>query len=394
MKSPTRVKPAIKTILAVATALTLSNVSAADKELLDILKSNGAITSVQYGELLKKAEESDEILKKMDWASRIKIKGDLRLRQEFIDINGKRDEDRQRYRARLGVYAKVTDNVDAGVRLASGSSDSATSTNETMGDTFKKDSIWLDLAYLDWRPIENLNIIGGKMKQPWEKVGDIVWDNDINPEGAAVRYRKEVGNGEVIGSLGHIVLNDVDGLRFDEDAKVTYGQLVGNFQLGSAKATLGASIYDYDNENLVVATIADDGNDTTQFSIQELFGSLELKTALPLKFYGQYVKNDDADGANKGEDIAWLLGVGTKYKKFKFDYNYRDTELNAVSGEFNDSDFAGGETDAEGHKFKLGYAIDKNFGLGLTYFMAETNSLAETPNSDIDTLHIDLKAKF
>jgi len=65
-----------------------------------------------------------------------------------------------------------------------------------------------------------------------------------------------------------------------------------------------------------------------------------------------------------------------------------------VSDYFNDSDFAYGKTDAKGHKFKLGYKIDKNFGFGLTYFMAETGRFSAFPNQDIDTLQIDLKAKF
>jgi len=394
MKLRSKLKLSIGVILMGVAGLAVNNASAADKELLDILKSNGAITEKQYSELLNKGKESDEALKKMAWAGRIKIKGDLRLRQEFVDINGKRNEDRQRYRARIGIDAKVTDTVDANIRLASGSSDSSTSTNETMGDGYKKDSIWLDRAYINWHPLAGLNLFGGKMKQPWEKVGDIVWDNDINPEGLAVKYSAQLGNTNLTATGGYLVLNDIDGLRFKDDSKVVFGQLSSKFKIGNAKTLLGATVYDYSNEDSVLGTIVDDGNDTTEFGLYELFGSVSLKTQLPIKIYGQYVQNSDANGINDDDDTAWLLGFGTKYNKWKFDYNYRETELNAVSGEFNDSDFAGGETDSEGHKLKIGYKIDKNFGVGLTYYMAETNSLAETPNSDIDTLHIDLKANF
>jgi len=396
MKSRIKVKPVAKTILAVATALTLSHASAADKELLDILKSNGSITSVQYEALLKKSEKSDEMLKNIAWAERIKIKGDLRVRQEFVDIDakGQPGKDRQRYRARIGIEAKVTKNVNANVRLASGSSDGATSTNESMGDSFKKDSVWIDLAYLDWRPLAGLNIFAGKMKQPWEKVGDIVWDGDVNPEGAAVKYSAKLGDANLIASGGYLLLNDISGLRFDEDTAVVYGQLAGKFKLGSTGTLLGATVYDYKNEGLASAAIVKAGNSTTQFSLYELFGSLKLKTSLPAKIYGQYVKNSDANGVDDGEDTAWLIGFGTKYKKLKFDYNYRDTEINAVSGAFNDSDFAYGKVGAKGHKLKFGYAIDKNFGLGVTYFMAETDNLASIKDSDINTLQIDLKTKF
>jgi len=396
MNSRNKLCSAIGIILAGATAFAANNVVAADKDLLDMLKSNGAITEAQYNELIKKGEKSTNMLKNMAWAERITIKGDLRVRQEFINIdaNGQPGKDRQRYRARIGIEAKVAKNVDASVRLASGSSDGATSTNQNMGDTFNKDQVWIDLAYLDWHPLAGLNIFAGKMRQPWEKVGDVIWDNDVNPEGLAVKYSADLGGANLTASGGFLVLNNIDGLRFDEDASVVYGQLAGQFKLGSASTLLGATVYDYKNAGAASAAIVKDGNNTTKFGLYEVFGSLKLKTPLPAKIYGQYVKNSDANGVNDGEDTAWLIGFGTKYDKFKFDYNYRKTELNAVSGAFNDSDFAYGKTDSKGHKFKFGYGIDKNFGLGITYFMAETDSLASIKNSDINTLHIDLKAKF
>ena len=83
-----------QTKLAVALKATLLGVSlvlapsafAADKELLDILKVNGSISQAQYDQLIKKADqpsESSELLKKMAWAGKIKVSGDLRVRQEY-----------------------------------------------------------------------------------------------------------------------------------------------------------------------------------------------------------------------------------------------------------------------------------------------------------------------
>ena len=387
---------ALKATLLGASIALAPTAFAADKELLDILKANGAITEDQYTELSmsnmmnKQSKPSDEMLKKMAWAGKIKIKGDLRVRQEYQTedtVTGSGDgEDRQRYRARVGIYADVTNNVKAGVRLVSAGG--ATSTNETLGDGFSNDSVFFDLAYINWSPLKGLEVIGGKFKKPWQSIGaGLIWDGDVNPEGGTLRYTTKLAGAKVIGTLGHLVLNDVDGYSFDEDQTVQFGQLA----VKAGKTKVGVSVYSYDedkNNNL----ISGGGNDSTEFSISEIFGQTTIDLGLPIKLYGQYATNNDANGVNDGEDSAWLVGVGTKVGAWKASYDYRETELNAVNGAFNDSDFAGGRTDAEGHRFKLSYKIDKNFSLATTYYVAEVGDL--NGDLDVDTWHIDLKAKF
>jgi len=401
----TKLSVAIKATILGASLLAAPVAFAADKELLDILKANGSISISQYDELLAKADapsESSALLKKMAWAGKLKVKGDLRLRQEFRnDTNDSSSrEDRQRYRARIAIEGKVTDAVTAGVRMAS--SGGATSTNETLGDGFANDAVYFDRAYINWQPLENLELMGGKIKQPWEQVsGGLVWDGDVNPEGAAARYTANLGGAKIIGSVGHFVLDDVDGYSFDEDQTMRYGQVAAKFKIAGAKAMLGASIYDYDQNKDGVFTRGG-GNNAEKFSLKEIFGSVSVKAPIPLKFYGQYVVNDDANSGvvlskDKGQDTAWLLGVQAKMGAWKASYDYRETELNAVNGAFNDSDFAGGRTDSKGSRFKLSYKINKSFSVGTTYIASEAEadrSSALDTKYDSDTWQIDLKAKF
>ena len=79
-----------------------------------------------------------------------------------------------------------------------------------------------------------------------------------------------------------------------------------------------------------------------------------------------------------------------------FDYNYRDVDANGVVGGFTDSDFAVGYTNSSGHKLKLKYDFMKNFSIGATYFMAESDAVSsqKLKGVDADTLHVDLEAKF
>src|SRR5690606_32912961 len=111
-----------------------------------------------------------------DWVSRIKVDGDVRIRNEsrcfdssnspeIIDfqefnadgpynvntdsatylppiLNTREDrKNRFRIRARLGITAALTDHWSAGVRLASGSDDSPVSTTQTLGGGMSKKDI-------------------------------------------------------------------------------------------------------------------------------------------------------------------------------------------------------------------------------------------------------------
>jgi len=87
--------------------------------------------------------------KSMDWAGRVKLKGDFRVREEIIQEETKANRDRQRIRARLGIDAKVSDTLSGGFQLATGSTDDPRSTNATLTDSNQRKGIQLDLACFD-----------------------------------------------------------------------------------------------------------------------------------------------------------------------------------------------------------------------------------------------------
>ncbi|WP_207848259.1 MULTISPECIES: putative porin [unclassified Pseudomonas] len=425
-------------------AMSVPASAAVDAKLLDMLKANGSISQAQYVELqtelakdqkaqqiaqqaqqetneqiaatAKKTNELSSFDQKLAWAAKTQFKGDVRFRQETVKNDGvpnSKDQDRQRIRARLGAYTEINPQVDTGIRIATGSSDDTRSTNQDLNNYFDKKQIWLDQGYVDYHPdaIKNLHLIAGKMNQPWVSMGDIIWDSDINPEGLAVTYKYPLsGSTELFGSAGHYTLKDnVDGegVQFKHDLRLYAGQLGGRFALtDSLKLTLGGSLYSYDNDKdsacpttgtvTAPCALAVNGNSPNEtFKLYEGFGQLDIANLpVPLSVYGQYVNNKDA---SNDQDTGWLAGVKTKVYGFGIDYNYRDVQRNAVVGAFTDSDFANGYTGSRGSKLKVSYELDKNFTLGATYFMANsdyTNASLKKTDSDINTLQLDAEAKF
>ncbi|MGE0810908.1 MAG: putative porin [Immundisolibacter sp.] len=393
-----------------------------DQKLLDMLLANGSINAAQHAELTgdlateqRKAARADAkqvktedmvaLQQKLGWAMNTQLRGDVRARYENVHIEDEpdtgRDQDRQRIRARIGAFTQVNPEVEAGIQIATGSSDDRRSTNQSLEGAFSKKSVWLDLGYIDYHPlaVPGLKVFGGKMKQPWVSLGDIIWDGDTNPEGAAASYSRKWGMTELFGSGGYFVLTDNvdgDGRQFEHDLRLYSGQIGTRFYPGdSFKVTLGGSVYAYDNDDEVTALRAN-GNNQNEFRLLETFGQLDvIGLPLPLSVYGQFVQNTAATGVDADQDQAWLVGVMTRLFDVGIDYNYRDVQRNGVVGAFTDSDFADGYVGSRGHKLKLRYDINKNFAFTTTYFMAESDVASRfTDDASVNRLQVDLEAKF
>lgn len=178
-----------------------------------------------------------------DWTQRIRFEGDVRVRNEStlfagsnsntinhfqainegsgLDVNentsssfGPLLNTRQnrknlwRARARLGVVADISEATQAGVRLASGSDDSPVSTTQTLGGGLSKKNIWLDQAWLSYKPTEWLKLTGGRFANPFVS-SEMLFSSDLNFDGIALQVERPLGSNkdvQVFGSLGIIPL--------------------------------------------------------------------------------------------------------------------------------------------------------------------------------------------
>jgi regulator of replication initiation timing len=395
------------------------------------LREEGAVAS---NELSK--------LKGADWASRIKFKGDFRMRDENIEqqrvvvpttgskipeVQDAADRNRVRYRARFGFDATVTDTVKATFRLASGDGDPR-STNQTMTNIASPKQIWIDQAYTDWTFMNGGNLVLGKQPYPFFRpVGSLFYDGDFNPEGAAVKFDR----GMFFGSAYWWWLQEnynASPTGNNEDANLWGLQGGLKFAAFGGETKLAASYYECgacknnnpfwnapssgtSGTNSYGNTTILQGTGSTAISVLkygydvlELSGQMDLTVFnLPLALWVDWAQNMASDVEyDTAYNVGFLLNKASNAKTWEFGAMWQEIDKDALYAQMIDSDFGGGNTDSSGWVFKAGYAPVKNITLNATYFLNEINKdvpPSTTPANtftglDYDRWQLDVNYKF
>ncbi len=333
-----------------------------------------------------------------DWTDRLAFKGDVRLRYEAIDEDGEEERNRMRFRARLGLNAKVTDDVKFVFQLATGG-DSPVSTNQTFDDGFSTKDIGVDLAYVDWKINDKLNFYGGKMKNPMFKAGGVplVWDSDLNPEGLAMKFT----SGGFFGTAGGF---SVEERGSSDDSLLFVIQGGYTFAVGeNASLTAGAGYFSYSNTvgNEPFYNGSANGNSVDlngdyiyDYKNTEVFAQFDTNVGdWPLRVYAYLTQNNEVSAEDTGYAVGAKIGSAKSDGDMEFSWTYQDIEADAVVGTFNDSDFGGGGTDSDGHMLKAKYAVSKRIAVGGTLFLNNVDRFQGTEH-DYNRLQLDVEFKF
>jgi len=364
-------------------------------------------------------EDTKMHAKKAGWAEKLKVKGDIRLRNEYQRPGSGGFVNRQRVRARVGVEAKITDTVKGGIALATGGNGAATarSTNQTLSAVFGTKSIDLDKAYIQWNPNKNIKVIGGKYSNPLYRPGDLLWDSDLTFEGASTNVKYSLKDAGIPVDLmahgGIFVLDDLGNdikNPFLYTAQVGVGSSVGDiFDWKGYTGYLDfAHIRGSTSANLVPTTGETQDPNTyywydhniLEFSGEITFHFLEQMMpspfAVPLKFFGDYSRNV----ANPTKDHAYMFGAGLGKKPKKLHdwravYNYRFLEPDAFPDEFPDADAFRGRTNGYGHEVIFSYGLAKNVWLEFDWYAFRDKTRGNWPNDKWGHIaQADLNVKF
>lgn len=220
-----------------------------------------------------------------DWARRVRISGDLRVRGQgdtfasdnvqnsyldFLTVNDRggidragisafanTTEDRQRLRARLrlGVDAELGHGYSMGMRFTTGNLRDPVSTNQTLGNTGARYQFGIDQAWARWygqssTARQSLALVAGRIPNPWQST-DLVWDQDLSFEGVSANYRYSFSGDDtfrrnVFATVGAFPLEEVELSSRD---KWMYGAQLGfdwHFA-GGSRLRAAAALYDFAN---------------------------------------------------------------------------------------------------------------------------------------------------
>ncbi len=392
------------------------------------------------------------------WIDRVTFYGDMRLRIDgehfgsnnvpfsYPNLNGVNSantttptenytnfynttEDRYRLRARfrLGLKAKITQTVEVGGRIVTGSQSDPGSANQTIGTYNAKYPTDFDLAYLSYKSLDqSIYLAGGRIKNPFV-VTDLIWHPDLTFEGLVGTWwmlRSDNPDGASRGfdpfiTAGAFPLQEIN--ESSKDKWLYAAQLGFHYTfLAQSKVGLALAYYNYNN---VRGQVNEDINAPNQFDFTApayfqkgntvfniantllnpaagryaLAADYHLANALLSYDYAgfapvhvittaDYVKNIGfdksqvselvgADVAPKTKGYELKVAVGypevKKYSEWQVSFAYKYLERDAVIDAFTDSDFHLGGTDGKGYILNFDYGLTDNVALGVKWISTD-----------------------
>ena len=326
-----------------------------------------------------------------EWLTGLDWFGDLRLRYHYETFSSSSMKDVSKGRFRLRFGAKKTwleEQVEAGFRIASGSSDDPSSTNQSFDDNFGEKNVWIDRAYVKFTPkaVKGLELIGGKMGNPFVHT-NVVWDSDVNPEGVWAVYKCSLSD-EIKPFIG------AGYFQTDENSSSHNGTLAA-YQAGATvsinedtNVTAAAAWYDYSNYE---DTFDRAGGNTViggrlaaeEFDVLDVTAKVSGKVFdIPASIWADWAhntKNTLDDGTEDAYGIGVKLGRNKKKGDLSVQYKYAYIEANASPGAFDDSDF--GHSNSRGHQVGVAYNLADfvTAGVNLFYTQAVSGATSDDP---------------
>jgi hypothetical protein len=403
------------------------------EDIVAVLQQKGLIDEATGDEILAKQEKSEAreaaatppvsaasaLTEGFTWS------GDFRLRDEQFwygrAFGGSADDDnRLRYRARLGFTKQVNSWALVGLRVASGTGDYR-STNVSFGQqsNWAPYSVYLDRAYGQFTLPDpggiglSTTVIAGRVANPfvWKNGLDkIVWDEDISPTGFAVTSAISPLEGtKVFATVGYFP----ELTQSSETEVKVWGFQLGGSTAVAEKVSVGAraSLYDWSNVSTdpnfaIAAPVTANSNqrfgnlptafdDDVRVGETSAFVTWSGIEGWPAILWGTVAYNFTAEAGTvsgvpvDSEATAYGFGIeiGDPKAMFLLGIEYSYIEANAVLALYTDSDMFDGYTNREGFGVYLARELAANTELKLSLWDGEPiETTGSTPNGPYNPL--------
>jgi hypothetical protein len=315
----------------------------------------------------------------------IRWSGDFRVRYEYTSAgNGAPSLGREVARLRAGLTYQLREDVVVRARVATGDPDDPNSTDVTLGSFVNDFAVSLDIASIEVnRP--HWGAIAGKFTNPFHYT-ELVWDGDVNPQGAAGRII--LGDrAKLSGTLTGLFFV-VDQQANNRSSDMGGGQFTVSAPFGSAwRVTGSAAYYDYRIRSLSTAGTGDTRSNRlapggtaylSDFDLLDLVIGIDyagLGERYPLRVLGDYVHNSGATDQNSGWGADLFVGRSQRKGDLRYRYGYGVAETDAVLAAFSHDNTTLG-TNYDAHTLSVDAVPINGLLLNATLYHYRPNAVA------------------
>ena len=446
---------------ALSLSLTHSATAQSVDKLLDKLVSKGVLTVQEANDLKQDSDEgfnqAFQVKTGMpDWVTGYKLGGDFRGRfeQNAAEDSAYSLRNRYRFRLRFGAVVSMSDHFEVGFRLATGNPQTnpggtlvggaPITANQDMGSLESRKFLWIDAAYAKWTPINSgdwtLSTTLGKMDNPFQ-LSNMVWDYDINPEGAAIQLAHNFSDKHALKFNGaFFALDELNQPSAStpalynpgHDPYVFGGQMVFESKwTPKFETSLGVAGFEIGHKDSLSATLQPfyNSGDTRlgtgflKYAYTPIIGTASAtyklvsfpgySGAFPIKVAGEVMNNPSAPGNNNGYRVGLTLGKAGARRQWEISYRYQELQPDAwfdalvdddngayyavgnpqLTGTGKASGWFGG-TNVKGNLVQATYMFTDFLNFTFTYFWNDLVINAPGHSSSASHLMADLNWKF